>query len=782
MLKTIPQDSCSNEIRGMIVDAETEKPIPFATVLIKGLQQGVAADAQGKFVLDKLCDKEYTLVFSSVGYKGITHHHDWHHGELEILLAPAVSTLEGVVVEGEAVVGGLTSVPLETVDRAAISSQITRSLASAVGEIQGVTLTSMGTNVQLPVIHGLYGNRVLIINNGVKHGFQNWGLDHAPEIDLASANRINVLKGATGVQFGPEGLGGAVVVEGDPLTLSTDLNGNVAAGYQSNGQGYHVLSQVGRGYEHFSYHVGAKFIQVGDRQTPNYSLTNTGMNELSANVGLRYHLPGWDFKLYYSFVDQGLGLLRSSVAHSGPLFIRSISAEEPLIINDFSYEINEPRQNTTHHLANVSADWFSPLGKLTLLLSQQINQREEFDVRRNADLPIIDLDLFTTHVNLTWDHTSWGPLEGTVGVQYFYQDNNNNPGTSTTPFIPNYNTNRASAYLIESVQRGNTSLELGVRMDYEFNSVRGREINQSIFRNTYSFTNVTGALGLVHDFSPLVQLRVNLGSAWRTPNMAELYSFGQHGFKTQFGLWRYYTNDEGALRTDRVLTEEDGVVEPERGYKWINELAIQNEKHRLTLTGYVNYIDNFIFDRPIAVIGTIRGPMPVFIYDQTDALFVGADLTYTYQFTSSLQGTLGGSYLWSENVSKNEPLINQPPINTNAELAWQTPSFLGLDQSKITAQAAYTFRQFQAPRTVSPEELIEGEVIITPESEIFDFKDAPSGYFLAHARWEWKRGNFGGQFEVRNVFNTAYRDYLNQMRYFADEPGRNFLISIQYNF
>ena len=73
--------------------------------------------------------------------------------------------------------------------------------------------------MERPVIHGLYGNRVLVLNNYIKHGFQNWGDDHAPEINIASVERISVLKGSSGVRFGPEALGGAIIVEPDPMDL-----------------------------------------------------------------------------------------------------------------------------------------------------------------------------------------------------------------------------------------------------------------------------------------------------------------------------------------------------------------------------------------------------------------------------------------------------------------------------------------------------------------------------------------------------------------------------------
>ena len=780
----VPQfsDSCSYEIRGRILDLETGAPIPFATIMIKNTQIGAVADEEGFFLINNLCEEEYDLVSSSVGYKANTHHHDAHHENPTIYMASVTSELESIVVEGKTIVGDIQSLALAKMDRSQLASKTTQSLAEAIGEIQGVTFTSLGNNIQLPVIHGLYGNRILIINNGVKHGFQNWGTDHGPEIDINSADRITVLKGAAGVRYGPEALGGAVMVEGNPLLLSNEFYGTIESGYQTNGRGYHTNVNLGAGSERFSYHLGGNYLRVGDRHSPDYSLTNTGTEELSANAGLRYHLPKWDFELYYSFVHQGLGLLRSSVAESGDLFARSLSADRPLIIRDFSYEVNEPRQQANHHLATFTIDWYSRLGDFVLLLSRQINGRQEFDVRRNAELPIIDLTLNTTDARLEWYHPSFGGMEGTVGLQYFYQNNDNNPGTNTTPFVPNYNTNRFSAFIIESLQKGDNTYEIGVRLDHEDNSVRGRETSQAIFRNKYSFTNITATLGLVRELSTHWQLRSNLGSAWRTPNMAELYSFGQHSFKTQFGLWRYYTNENGDLRTNRVLTEEDGLAEPEKGYKWINELAYQKDNRSLTLTAYAHYIDNYIFDRPVAVIGTIRGPMPVFIYDQADALFVGADITYAHTFTDNIKGTSGVSYLWSQNIAKNEPLINQPPVNVNADLSWQTPLFFGLDNSRLSLQTAYTFRQWQAPRTITAEQLINREVEVTPDSEIFDFMDAPDGFFLGHVRWEWKRKKLGGQIEISNVLNTRYRDYLNQMRYFADELGRNFIFTINYNF
>ncbi|MEM8586290.1 MAG: TonB-dependent receptor, partial [Bacteroidota bacterium] len=318
---------------------------------------------------------------------------------------------------------------------------------------------------------------------------------------------------------------------------------------------------------------------------------------------------------------------------------------------------------------------------------------------------------------------------------------------------------------------------------YENNDVRGRELNQNLFTDNYNFANVTASLGYVRNISAKTTFRTNLAMAWRTPNMAELFSFGQHGFRTSFGLLRYYfdENEGGRVRTNRVTLLEESNVAPETGLKWINEWKTRQDASTITVTAYTHFIQNFIYDRPLALINTIRGPMPVFIHDQADALFVGTDISWQKDWSSSVNGTLGLSLLWSQNIEDNEPLINQPPFNINYQLAWKIPAFWRGTSSRLSIKPSYTFEQFQAPRTVRPEDLIDGTAQITSDSEIFDFRDAPEGYFLLDIGWQFKSRRFDVGLSVQNAFNARYRNYLNEMRYFADEPGINFLLNINYS-
>jgi len=776
------QSECSFTVSGKVLDVDTKEPIPYAVVKVKGTDKYTSTDTQGNFKVNGLCSQKNTLIISCIGYADATQDHE-HDADIHFYLTQEVTGLEEVTIQAERTKEkGTETISQVTVGKAEIASNPTQSLAAALSGLQGVTFTSAGTNAQLPVIHGLYGNRILILNNGLKHGFQNWGTDHAPEIDIASAHSVTVIKGAAGVRYGPEALGGAIIVEPNPLLLNNPFYGEIGTGFQSNGRGFNTNVEIGQGTENWSYFTNGNYTKIGDRNTPDYNLTNSGKEEKAFSFGVLRHLNKWDLKVNYSFVDQNLAYLRSSIASSPDAFIRAINSDEPIIINPFSYDINQPNQTTQHHLAKAEINWWYADGaKLTLVGGVQFNKRDEFDVRRNAELPIIDLDLLTYDLQLEWKHPKWKGLDGMVGLQYFSQNNDNNPGTQTTPFIPNYNTDRVSAFAVETINFGKNTLEAGLRFDFETNDVRGRETNQDIFRDNYSFTNFTGSLGFVRKLAQNSTFRSNFGTAWRIPNMEELFSFGQHGFRNTFGLLRFQDNN-GMLSTSEVTLLDESGVETERGYKFINEFNTGSIGNRHNITVFANYIENYIFDRPIGVFGTIRGPMPAFIFDQADAFFLGADYTWQKDWSKTVSGIFGFSYLWSRNIGEDESLINQPPITTSYELEWTQGKLWVFNDSKWTLRPRYTFQQFQAPRTITPDNLVDGSVQLTTESEIFDFRDAPDGYFLLDLSWSFGWKNLSGSIAVQNVLNTAYRDYLNEMRYFADEPGRNILFTLNYKF
>ena len=81
-----------------------------------------------------------------------------------------------------------------------IERSMGQSLGAMLERVSGVSSIQTGSTVSKPVIHGMYGNRILLVNNGAKLTGQQWGADHAPEVDKNSSSKIEVVKGAEAVR------------------------------------------------------------------------------------------------------------------------------------------------------------------------------------------------------------------------------------------------------------------------------------------------------------------------------------------------------------------------------------------------------------------------------------------------------------------------------------------------------------------------------------------------------------------------------------------------------
>lgn len=165
-------------------------------------------------------------------------------------------------------------------------------------------MLSTGPNASKPVIHGMHSNRVMIVNNGIRHVGQGWGIDMAPEIDFSMAQNVRVLKGAEVVKHGSGALGG--VVEIDPPLLEYQqkgIGGKIATSYITNGRGLVGLIGInGSHNNHWAWNIAASYQNYGDKSTAHYLLNNTGSRQWSTTAQLGYRRGSrFTSELYYSF-------------------------------------------------------------------------------------------------------------------------------------------------------------------------------------------------------------------------------------------------------------------------------------------------------------------------------------------------------------------------------------------------------------------------------------------------------------------------------------------------
>lgn len=727
----------------------------YATVYIPELQKGVVTDQTGAFYFDELCADSLHLKISHLGcqtqvvflvIKQDTHLHielDHHSHLLEEVAITAQHKQE-------------TTQSLEQIGEARITENASKNLGTLLQNMTGVSAIKNGNGVAKPVVHGLYGNRLTILNNGIPQSGQQWGNDHAPEIDPQSANTITVFKGVSTLEYAGNSLGSVILLSPNNIPNEPHIHGKASYFFESNGLGNGAHAQLQKHGKLLAWRANATYKRRGDMSTPTYYLTNTGNEEINGSLQLEKKIGKFQANLYGSTYNTTLGILRGS--HIGNLtdLEDAINRDKPFYTNDyFSYDINPPYQKVNHHLAKAFGRYqHNDSIFIEGTYAFQINQRKEFDVRRgsNKNRPSLSLDQFTQYAEAKYKQyfkNKW-TLKG--GYQFTKTNNENIPETGIMPLIPDYISYENGYFFTLTKQTKKFTIETGARIDTEWRSVlvfnNDADRTSTRYRNNYLNYGISG--GLTYHVKQNLEVSYNVGVAGRNPEVNELYSQGVH-------------QGVGAIE------EGDPNLQPEQSLK--NLISVKhslNDKWFFDLVGYHQYIDNFIFLNPTGEIRlTIRGAFPVYRYEQTNASLLGADFATTYLFNEQLSATVKLSLLRGDNLSENLPLINMPPNNVFGSLKYEIPSWGKLKNFEIELTNSYVFEQTH---------YVEGQ----------DFLAPPEGYFLlgANLRTErhFKTNSLTLYLRGENLLNTVYRDYLNRWRYFANETGINVVLGAEFKF
>jgi iron complex outermembrane receptor protein len=766
-------DSCSFKISGLVLSLETKEPLAFASIKILGTTKGTVTSENGAFTIENICNDEVDLEIRFLGYKTVVHHHDLHHPDPIIYMAQVETLLQTVIVEGY-MTEEIQTLSIQKKDVSTLK-MINSSIANITEELSGVSMLKTGSNVSKPMIHGLHSNRVLVINDGLRHAYQVWGQEHAPEIDPSHVGEIEIVKGAGTVKYGPEALGGVILYNSKEPVLHTNLTGSVGSSFQTNGRAVSGQFNLGQGYDRFAWNAGAFGIYQGDLQAPDYNLSNTGKREFGGSFNTLLHQRKFDLKVSGSYFQQELGILRGSLVGNLTDLQNAIERGIPNPTYSRTYEIRNPKQETEHGLIKTDLSFFKGEHIFKFQYGFQQNVRREFDVRRGElnERPVIDLKLWSHTIDAEWVQPTKANLNGNSGLQIFTQNSKNKPESNPANFVPDYQVFNLGAYTIQSLNFNETTAEFGARFDYQSLYTADTIRDVQIYSNTVDYFNVTFTVGLRKKVNANNTLFSNIGTAWRPPNVAELYSFGYHFSRLQFGLWRYTLEPE--VSTDEILNQSDRPVPSEKSIKWVTGLEVKRSNLNAEFIVYVNHINNFIFLRPFGVTVNIAGTFPYFIYDQTNALFIGTDWDLKYNHTRHLTSEMKISYVYAQERETKQALLEIPPFNVGYSLDYKKGNW------DFGVNLSYTATQWNAPPVIEPIEFQNNNAEVDPD-EFFDYMSPPDAFFLVGGKVAFHKKHWNFEVSVQNLLNTPYRLYTDRLRYFADSPGRNISVALEYIF
>ena len=717
----------------MVTDEHETERLAYASVYLVEAERGIQADENGRFAIPDVCPGPLTLRFSHIGcdprqvalnFTGDTtlrvylHHHD--------------NYTETVTVNSSS-----PKLPYEE----RLDRQADRQLGTVLEGIAGISSLRTGATASKPVFDGLYGNRLSIQNNGVAQSGQQWGNDHAPEIDPWVAAYVRVVEGVDALRYGGSTLGPTVLIEPSPLTSRTETGGKVAYGLRSNGWG-HTLNARITDSAAVAYRLSGTLKLAGDLRAPDYYLTNTGRQEGNLAVQVaKFVSPDWTVRGYYSVFNAEIGVLRGS--HVGNLsdLTEAIGREVPYFTETkFDYTIASPRQQVSHHLLKAEIGYQpSDRSSYKLRYGGQLDHRQEFDVRRGSDdqaaLKLLQYNHLVEGI-YSREVSPVGHLE--TGLQFERTDNANQPGTGILPLIPDYNATRGGAFLTFHHKPERFRYHAGVRYDYQlYEAITiSRDLPRRVERFDHRYGSVGASGGVSYRITRTFSVDGEVTYRQRPPQINELYSQGLH---------------QGVSG----IEEGDASLQPERSLKSSVGLRYGSRNGRLTLNGSAFYqpVANFINLVPQEEFRlTIRGAFPVFRYESADALLWGGKFTLLTE-VGGLTVDSRVAYVRGTDRRNDLPLVYIPPLNWRTTVGY--PVANGYDLSG-TVQWVARQGNLQAGQ---------------------DFLPPPPAYTLFSLRisrsWKWKDNNLTLELEGENLLDQVYRDYLDRQRYFADSPGRS---------
>ena len=295
--------SAQNPLRsleGEVTEVRTHARLSGVRVRITGLERSVRTDAEGRFKFDGVPEGQQTLQILKFGYQRFEQVIDVNASTpyLKIELEALPFQLQTIRVYGS---NRSLSQFEETTDLALGEAELQRrvgmTLANALAHETGVSQRMMGRAIARPVIRGLGGDRLLILENGERTGDKSASsADHVVSIDPTTAKGVEVTRGPASLIYGSSTLGGVINVKSNTIPQILPRRLDMHLTFQSESVNSGLTGTTGFTFPigDFAGNVGWNRRLASDIQTPIGVLENTALSNVNFSGGASLIKP-WGF-------------------------------------------------------------------------------------------------------------------------------------------------------------------------------------------------------------------------------------------------------------------------------------------------------------------------------------------------------------------------------------------------------------------------------------------------------------------------------------------------------
>lgn len=716
---------------GTVVDS-SGTPLPNARVIVSEVARATTTSATGQFVFRGLPAGEYHLSVLLLGYApGHLVVRLLREGEdvrVRAVLRQTPLRLSAVVVsatptgtENER----LTQTAVE-LSGAALARQLASSVAASLASEPGVSQRFAGPTATMPVIRGLTGDRILMLQDGERAGdLASSASDHALSVDPLAAQRIEVVRGPASLLYGNSALGGVVnVISNDiPTAVPTHLEGTMGAQTESATPGAALSAGISsRLGTHGAFTVRAGVRDMAPLRTGGGPvLDGTDSRALNGTIGYGY------------MGDRG----NFGVALRGYDFAYGVAAEpgDP----EAGIRIDGMR-------SGVSARGGLQLGssRVPYLRMEGSSQWYTHDEIEPDGAVATTFDLRTQTLN-TQATTALGRFKGAVGVQALFKQYQ---PTGAEALTPPANSTGVGLFLFQEVALARhandaehaTTLQLGAR--YDDYRIVAKDAPASFGPGVSTdFSNFSGSLGMSVPLGDRFTLSGSVARAFRAPTVEELFSDAFHAALGSYDIGNPDFTSETSTGAEAILRMV--------GSRVTGQLSV----YRNGMAGYItpNIVGDTLVDGDL---------VPVNRFAQEDAVLYGIEGSAEVHVGRALVVSAMGDLVRGEFSAGGDPLPFMPPARVGGGVRWERSNV------RVSGEVRHGFAQDRVTGGSAD--------VATDAYTLLNFSAGTS----------WLMGNVMHQVTLRadNVTDARYFDAASRIKRFGANPGRNLSLIYQVLF
>ena len=709
----------ADEIEGVVRDADSMEPLAGALVSIPESGARAVSHGDGTFHLPVPGLRIYTMRVERLGYRAVSLEVDASRQEIVFVEMEANPiSLPDLVVTGSVVARAANEVlrPASVFAGEDLQRRLAGTLAETLSSEPGLAVSSMGPGSAHPVIRGLSGDRILMLEDGERVGDEfASGPDHATALDASSARRVEVIRGPGAILYGSNALGGVINVVRDdvPPSVPHHLTGALTGALTLQGQS--VSNAVGgslnlthRLTDDIPVRLELSRRSSGDLKTPVGILqnTNTDIREISGGA---------------SWVDNW--------GHAGGTF-RYYGNDYGIpggFVGGHEAGVRVEMQRTATRLRSV----LRPSGAFE---SIEIDAGHTWYEHREIEPPDILGTLYerqTVSGEVLARHGGWGPFSsGAMGTRASWEDF----GFGGALFTPNSTQTTFAVFALEEVDLNPIRVEAGLRYDW----VRVRPDREDPTSDIghireRSFGAASGSLGALARLTQSLTVGASVARAFRTPSVNELFSEGPHLAAYAFEV------GNPSLETERGT----GV-----------DLFVRFAGDRLNgeVTWFHNAIADYVFPLETGELSRVR--LPIFQFQGEDAVLTGFESALEWAPVGDLTVEAVASYVQGRIEATDEPLPLIPPLQARFAIGYAPRNWF------VEAEARVADRQDRTGPFESP----------TDGYTVFDLSAGVRITLMGRLNVITLR--------AENLGNTVYRNHLSRVKEIMPQAGRS--VSVAY--